>query len=147
MNNINDIFSTSNSESQENMETVIHVTANRILKDYQDAHRPVPDITYPSFSPELDRSHPYVDLIVDGIHASLERCFRLEAGSHLAPDILRRIFEGVFIRLKLHPIQEKDKKGKVTVYHSDSELSEVFGEPSDTLEYHNRVQTHLEKVF
>lgn len=53
----------------------------------------------------------------------------------------------VFGALKLQPIQEKDKKGKVTVYHPDSVLSEVFAEPSDTLEYHNRIKDHLEKIF
>jgi hypothetical protein len=140
-------FSTSNPEFEDNIETIIDVTANRILKDYKDARRPVPEMTYPAFSPELDRSHPYVDLIVDGIHTSLAKVFSPELGSYLAPDILRRIFEGIFIRLKLHPIQEKDKKGNDIVYRSDSVLSEVFAEPSDAIEHHNRIKNHLETLL
>jgi len=147
MTHINDIFSSSNPESEENIETIIEVAASRILKDYKDARKPVPSITYPSFSPELDRSHPYVDLIVDGIHTSLEKVFSPEAGSYITPDILRRIFEGVFIKLKLHPIRVRDKKGNNTVYRSDSVLYEVFAEPSDAIEHHNRLKDYLETIL
>jgi hypothetical protein len=145
MDNFTDIFSSSNPEFEENIRTIIELTASRILKKLKDARKPVPAITYPSFSPELDRNHPFVDRIVDEICTSLNQFFSLKAGSYIAPDILRIIFEGVFIRLKLSPIRDRDKKWNVHVYRSDDLLSEIIEEPSDAMEHHNRIEIFLEQ--
>jgi hypothetical protein len=145
MNAINDIFSSSNPEFNENLGTIIDVTASRILKELKDSRKPVPAITYPSFLPTLDRNHPNVDRIVDGIHKTLNNVFPSAAGSYIPPDILRRIFEGVFIRLKLHPISDRDKNGRVQIFHPDPLLSEVFEEPSDAFGHHNRTAIAVEQ--
>lgn len=63
------------------------------------------------------------------------------------PESLKRMVWQVFGALKLHPIKEKDKKGNVRVYHPDPLLSEVFDEPSDAIEHHNRIKNHLETLL